>query len=390
MSRMKGSKTIALILCLSLMTGCWDRNEVNDLAFVLASGLDLAENGQVEVTLQIALPTEMPSAMQGGRAGEKRTVLVVSEKGRDGTDILHKLQKRLSRRIFMGHRGVIIIGEEYARHGIDQVLDQFLRAPGSRYSSYFLTANGTTAKQALQTRYLLEAIPAIALKKMQLTGLGLSIKMDEFLDAQSSPGRSPVTGALKAYYSKNEEGVFNVDEAAVYQENRLVGFLTPNEKKILIWRRGKLKLSKITAQVEPKVKGYKGTVGIDILQSKASLLTKMNNGMPEVTMVFKAKARVMENDTKLDLSKGENFKLVESKLKNEIEAQVKSTLNHVQKRLKADIFGFGEEIHIKHASYWKQNKDQWKDIYPGVPVTIKIDVKVQRIGRTQSPAHLKK
>ncbi|MEW9697549.1 Ger(x)C family spore germination protein [Paenibacillus sp. SI8] len=390
MSRMKGYKTIALILSFSLMTGCWDRSEVNDLAFVLASGLDLAENGEAEVTLQIALPTEMPSAMQGGRTGGKRTVLVISDKGRNGADILHKLQKRLSRQIFFGHRGVVIIGEKYARHGIDQILDQLMRSPGSRYNSYFLTANGTTAKQALQTQYQLEAIPAIALKKMQLNGLGLSVKMDEFMDVQSSSGRSAVTGALKAFTSKSGEGEFNLDEAAVYQENKLVGFLTPDEKKILIWRRGKLKRSKLTAQVEPQVKGFKGTVGVEVLQSKANLLTKINNGMPEMTIVFKAKVRVFENDTKLDLSKVENLKHVESKVMGEIEEQIQSTLHRAQKELKADIFGFGDEIHIKYASYWKQNKDQWKDIYPGVPVTVKIDLKIQRIGRTQSPAHLKK
>ncbi|MCZ8512789.1 Ger(x)C family spore germination protein [Paenibacillus filicis] len=389
MIRMKWCKLIASVLCLSLITGCWDRSELNDIAFVLAAGIDLAENGQAEVTLQIALPTEMPSTMQGGRGG-KRTVLVVSEKGRDGADILHKLQKRLSRQIFFGHRAVVIIGEKYARHGIDQFLDTLLRAPGSRYNSYFLTANGTTAKQALQTQYMLEAIPAIALKKMQLTGLGLSVKMDEFLDELSSSGRSPVTGALKAYNSKSEDGVLNIDEVAVYQENKLVGFLTPNEKKILIWRRGKLERSKMTAQVEPKVKGFKGTVGIEIMKAKADLRTKINNGMPEVTIVFKAKAKVLENDTRLDLSKGKNLKLVQSKFAGEIEGLIKSTLKHAQKQLKADIFGIGEELHIQHASYWKQNKDQWKDIYPGVPVTVQIDVKIQRTGRIQSPVYPKK
>jgi spore germination protein KC len=372
------------------MTGCWDRSEVNDLAFVLASGLDLAENGEAEVTLQIALPTEMPSAMQGGRAGQKKTVLVVSEKGKDGADILHKLQKRLSREIFLGHRAVIIIGEKYARHGIDQVLDQLLRSTGSRYNSYLLTANGTTAKKALQTQYMLEAIPAIALKKMQLTSLGVSVKMDEFLDAQASFGRSPVTGAVKAYNSKNEDGILNLDEAAVYQENKLVGFLSANEKKILNWQRGKLKQSKFTAQVGPKEKGYKGTVGVEISKATASLLTKMNNGKPEITMIFKAKVKVVENDTVMDLSKGENLKLVESKLSNEIEEQVHTTLKHVQKQLKSDIFGFGEEIHIKHAAYWKRHKEQWKEIYPGVPVTVKVDINIAHVGRTQSPAHLKK
>lgn len=71
MIRLKWWTTIAPLLCLSLLTGCWDRTEINDLAFVLAGGFDLAENGQLEATLQIALPTEVPTATSGGRQAGK-------------------------------------------------------------------------------------------------------------------------------------------------------------------------------------------------------------------------------------------------------------------------------------------------------------------------------
>jgi spore germination protein KC len=390
MIRLKWWTMIAPLLCLSLLTGCWDRTEINDLAFVLAGGFDLAENGQLEATLQIALPTEVPTATSGGRQAGKKTILVVSEKGSDGADILRKLQQRLSRQIFLGQRAIIIIGETYGRHGIDQGLDQLLRWPDSRYNSYILTAHGTTAKKVLQTPYLLEAIPAIALKKMLINDSTLSVKIDDFLDAVSSYDRSPVTGAVKLSAGRIEDGAFDLGEAAVYQEDKLVGFLPSKEKEILIWWREKLQSNTITMQVEPEVKGFKGTVGVNVLKSNAHISTKLNHGMPEVTMSFKAKVRVAQNDTILDLSKAENLKRVESKLSSETEKQIKNTLHHVQKQLKSDVFGFGEEIHIRHPAYWKQNKEQWTHIYPDVPVIVKVDIRIQRVGRTQSPAHLKK
>jgi spore germination protein KC len=46
-------------------------------------------------------------------------------------------------------------------------------------------------------------------------------------------------------------------------------------------------------------------------------------------------------------------------------------VDKAQKDLKTDIFGFGERIHSKDPPYWKTVKDNWNDVFTGMPVEIK-------------------
>lgn len=380
---------LVLIICLGLSTGCWDRKEIDDLALVMASGFDLTDDDQLEVTLQIALPTGIPSALQGGGKSQK-TVLVVSAIGKDVYDCLNQMQQQLSRDIFLGHRGVIVFGEKYARHGINQALDGFVRSPASRYNSYVVTAYGTTAKEILNTPYLLEQIPAIGIKLIQLSGVSLSVKIDQFLDALAASGKSPVTGAVRIVSKGTSQQTFTIDKAAVYQGNKLVGFLSQKELNILRWWIGDSERTKMSTKMEPGDKEFKGTISIEVLRVQKKLLTSIKNGVPEVSVEFKATARTLENDTRLDISKADNLKRIETKFSNDTEKVLTRTFSLVQKEWEADIWGFGDEIHIKHPYVWKKIKNQWSDIYPKVPVTVKVDIAIERTGRTQKPAHLGK
>lgn len=162
---------------------------MDDLALVMASGIDLTDDGQLEITLQIALPTGIPSAVQSGGSG-KKSVIVISASGKNSSEVTGKLQQQLSRAIYFGHRGVIIFGEQFARHGINQVVDTFTRFPESRSNSYVLTTYGETAKEILNTPYQLELIPGIGINKIQSSKLSFPVKIDEFLNALSSQDRS--------------------------------------------------------------------------------------------------------------------------------------------------------------------------------------------------------
>ncbi|MBD0381048.1 Ger(x)C family spore germination protein [Paenibacillus sedimenti] len=380
--------SLALILCLGLFTGCWDREEIDDLALVMASGLDLSEDGQLEVTLQIALPLGIPSALQSGGKREEH-VMVVSAKGKEGLDILGKLQQQLSRKIFLGHRGVLVIGEKYARHGIDQVLDDLLRAPESRYNSFVVTAFGTTAKEVLNTTYLLEEIPAIGINKIQFGEFSLSFKIDEFLNAVASFEASPITGAVRIIKTGTGQPSFTIDRAAVYRGNKLTGFLSQEELKAKRWWHGEAKGMFITSQVEPKDKDFNGTITVEVMQGTTKIHTSIKDGLPEVSVTFKAAVRGLANNTKLDMNKAPNMKRIEAKISEDMHKLIADTISRTQKELKADIFSFGREVHIEHPDVWKTIKDQWMDIYPNVPVKVKVDIQIERMGRTQAPAHQK-
>lgn len=388
LSRMLG-RCLFLFICIGLFTGCWDSRETDDLALVIASGFDLTKNGQLEATLQIALPTGIPSSLQSGGKG-KESVLILTAKGKDGVEALSKIQQQLSRKIFLGHRGVIVFGEKYARQGIDQVLDDILRLPDSRYNSYILTAYGTTAKEILNSPYQLEQIPSIGINKIQYSGFSLSIKVDEFLSSLASDGIAPVTGGIRIKKNGTGPTSFILDKAAVYKGNKLAGFLSGMELTTFRWLRGESKKLRFSAQMEPKDEKAKGTVAIEILQSKMKIRTVIKNGDPEISVTLKARARLLENDTSLDFSNVKNLKKAEVKFEKEIQKSMERMISHVQKKFKSDIFGFGRELHIQHPYAWKRMKKEWKDIYPRVPVTVKTDIRMERIGRTQAPAHLKK
>ena len=53
---MKGIYVFCLTVCMFLLSGCWDQKELNDLALIDGVGIDKAKDGQVEVTVSIAVP----------------------------------------------------------------------------------------------------------------------------------------------------------------------------------------------------------------------------------------------------------------------------------------------------------------------------------------------
>lgn len=46
------SFTLFIILFLLSLTGCWDRKEINDLAFVIATGVDKGKDDEYKVSVQ--------------------------------------------------------------------------------------------------------------------------------------------------------------------------------------------------------------------------------------------------------------------------------------------------------------------------------------------------
>lgn len=301
-----------------------------------------------------------------------------------------KLQQQLSRTIYFGHRGVIIFGEQFARHGINQVVDTFTRFPETRANSYVLTTYGGTAKEILNTSYQLELIPGIGINKIQSSNLSFPVKIDEFLGALSSQDRSPVTAAIRVIHKGTDKETFTIDRAAVYHRNQLSGYLSTDELKLLRWWTGETHHLRFTVQVEPENEQYGGTVGVELLHSSMKMHSVIKNDLPEVEVSLYASVRAIDNDSKLDLSNVNQMKRLETLLSKQIQSETESMLTHVQKELQSDILGIGEEIHIEHPYAWKKMKDKWLDIFPEVPVTVDAHIKIKRTGKTHSPAHKEK
>ncbi|HWO97783.1 MAG TPA: Ger(x)C family spore germination protein, partial [Bacillus sp. (in: firmicutes)] len=143
MVKKKGRKSkiqffITITICCISLTGCWDRKEINDIAFVTATGFDRKGENQYQVSVQVPLPGGMGGAGSsggGGGTGGNKSFYVDSEIGRNIRESNDKLQRRMSRNLYFAHRRVLIVGDELARKGFDDVLNLIALQPQARLSA---------------------------------------------------------------------------------------------------------------------------------------------------------------------------------------------------------------------------------------------------------------
>ncbi|WP_054637410.1 hypothetical protein [Thalassobacillus sp. C254] len=116
---MKQKSVMTFLLLLAfLQTGCWDRLEVNDMALILATGINVVENGNVEVSAEISLPSPQGSTeLMGGDQGGGIGTYIESATGETVADAVSKMQQKVSRELFWGQSDIIVIGEELAKQG---------------------------------------------------------------------------------------------------------------------------------------------------------------------------------------------------------------------------------------------------------------------------------
>ncbi|WP_248925644.1 Ger(x)C family spore germination protein [Paenibacillus hamazuiensis] len=381
-------RCILILTVSAMLTGCWDRKEIDELALVMASGIDMTDDDQIELTLQIALPTGMPGLLQGSAKG--KPVMAISVKGSNAHELIGQLQQRLSRKIFFGHRGIVIIGESFARHGIDQVLDTLLRFPESRYNSYILTTQGASAKEILQLPYHMELIPAIGMKTMQAAKYSTATKIDEFLNSVSTHEIQPYTAAIRRTKMQEGESGFEIDQTAVYLDNKLVGYLSGKHLKAFRMMHDQAKRLKLAIKIEPEKKFTKGTLTVDILHFEKNIRTFVDaGGSLQAEVSVRANSRVSANDTTLNLSKTADLTRAESALSQELHDMIAGMISQTQDEFKSDVVGFGKALHTQHPEEWKKLKSgPWLEAYPKMSVRVNAELRIVRVGRTQESGHL--
>ncbi|MBD0383175.1 Ger(x)C family spore germination protein [Paenibacillus sedimenti] len=369
-----------LLIALALVcTGCWDRKEVNDIALVIASSIDLHEDGRYSGMVQMAIP-----ARQIGTAAEKTEKYFVLEgDGNNVMELVQQEQPKLSRRFFVSHRRVIFIGEKLARNGIKNLLDYFGRNPTTRLRTYVLVVKGGEGKDALTTDYPLEFVPSEAVREMENLIGATAVTLRDLMNSSAAEGVQPIMGAIEL--SKNTKEVqaknrskhtFNLNSTAVFKDLKLVGYLDAKQTQMLQWVTGKLKQSLITASLPDN----QGVVSVRLIQASRVVDLSLKAGKLHISIHLKGNGAIEENVSQLNLVNPKYYYLVENEMNKQISQRMRKTIEYVQKNYNSDIFGFGETLHKKDNNTWKQHKEHWDKLFAEAEITVDVTFVVQRAG----------
>lgn len=385
---MKPFLYIGLLFTLLTTSGCWDRTEINDLAFIAGTAFDLTDDGKFILSHQIAIPSQ--GGPGGGGSGQPEKFFVMSAVGKTINEAFNRLQKKSSRRLFTAHRSVIYIGESLAKHGIQDILDVYTHESKQRLKTYMMVVKGGEARRLLQVKYPFEQVPSEAIKEMEAFRSELAVTLRDFFLASSNEGISPVLGvimpeSLSEGIQENKNKMFKLAGSAIFKDFKLVGFLNENETNGFLWVTDRM----MSGRVNAKLREGDGTVGMILDKANRKITPEISGDKIKFKILLQGEGIIWENNTPLDIGLPKNLKLVEKAMEKSVEKQVLDTLSKVQKQYKVDSVGFGQEIYRNKPKQWKALKEQWDHKFPEVDVSVAVKLKIIGSGMAGAPLQLK-
>jgi spore germination protein KC len=396
---------LGFLLIIPLLTGCWDRLEIETRAVILAIAIDEAKAkdeseksdathlikesvggtaGPIHITVQIAVPGRIPlgpggSSGGGGQAeSANRAVWVLGADGETIDDALMNLQQRVADRFFFGHLRIIAVSESMARKGIQNLNDYFRRQHEVRRTAWMVVTKGK-AKEFMTATPQLERVPTLYL----LATMDHAVKMGKlpndfvgiFFSASSAKGQE---GYLP-YLDLKKESNIEIAGLAYFRGEKMVGAT----KALQIGYYMSIKQKNPGGySVIQQIPGTETAVMFQSTHRRSKISVRIKEGKPHVTIRCLIEGDIREKSNEHFKLTEKNIKKVERSIEKEGVKAYKAFIRQTQED-GSDIFGFGEYVRATQASYWNREiktKDKWESMYRDISVDLSLKVRIRRIG----------
>jgi spore germination protein KC len=379
-------RIVALILLSAvvvLLTGCWDRREINDVAFILTTALDLEPDGKFRVTMQIPLAGQLggPKGGGGGSGGNK-SYFIDSDTGRTIREAISKVQARSSRRLYSAHRRVIIVGEELARkRGIRDIFEAIARFPENRITAYMIVSKGKAA-DLLNTEPPLERFSGEAIREMAKAEGRIVINIKNVAQALSKPYSDPLLlymGPKETEGSKDKKPEVETLGYAQFKQDKMVDTFEKDKANAISWLRK-----------EPRPYDYvlhfgKESISLEMTEGRATINPVFSR---DGSITFRIRAvgsvAVMENLSGNDLTDPVVFRQVTQAASDTLKDSMLAALHQIQK-YKTDPLDLGADLWRGHPRVWESKyRHNWHDQLSQARFDLQVQMNIVQIGYISS------
>lgn len=373
----------AALVFVLFISGCTDFVEPNQLAFVMGTAIDHAENGNIEVSHQIVIPSQLNGSSKEGGSGSSESFIVMSAKGKNVFDATQKIQKEMSRRLMTSHRILIAISEEFFnKNDASNLLDKMGRDPANNQRDIILMIKGDKAKEVLMIKHPMESISSIAAgKELHINRMRKFSTRQYAIDSISEESRSlvPILQIINYRLSQKKADPMAVlsGYAVLNKQLKVNGSLDDLEGSAVAWMSGKASTQGITIPW----KDGKGSLSFRLTHLQRQIQSVSGKDPNRVKIAVKAQAYLIENTTGLDMSDVVNIVAVQKYLNEYVQKDLKSTMDKVQ-RWGSDVFGIGAYLHHHYPAWWRSQKSDWDENFKHIDITLQTKIHMRSVGVT--------
>lgn len=385
---MKRAKFIIFIIFSSLLlTGCAGKREINDLALVMAVGIDKgSKDGMVKVTAQVSRPGDARGQTGApiGQSGE--TSWNVEAEGETIFEAIRNLTGISSRRVFWAHNFIIVINEEVAKEGIGDIIDFFTRNPELRMRT-LVALTPDKASEITSTITSLEVVPGEALSKLfrytNISTLAPHTEIKDLLAAYLSESTEPILARLtleerKIDSLKPEEGAkvnqVELSGAGVFKNDKLVGILQADELQGIILFRDKIDSGVVVIDCP---KEPKNEISVELNKQKFDVEPTYKNDKVSFNAKLDATVTVVEAGCPFSISDKEAVKQLEKSVEAKLNDDINKSIEKIQKEYQSDVLELGKIFQNKYPYEWKKMKKDWADTFANAEINLSIQANVE-------------
>ncbi|NQX66609.1 Ger(x)C family spore germination protein [Paenibacillus alba] len=379
MGSLKHQLPLALTITLMsvCLTGCWDRTETNDIAFILTSSVDIEDDGKYRLSYMLPLPGSMGGASGGGggTSGGK-SYYIDSEVGTTLREASSRLQMRMSRRIFLSHRRTIVIGEKFAKKGIGILFDSVPRSPESRMTAFLVVTKGK-GYDLLNTEPKFERFPAEVIRELTKSDQAIGTSTKDIGMALSF-GSDPILSYFEpkeGQAAKEPSHEMQMIGYGQFKGDRLVGIYRKQEANGLLWLKNQVKEHLLTFTVEQDK-----DISIQVTNGHTHIMPKLKGDQVTFQIVVDAIGIVREDHANLDLNKAEILHKVERKFAEQVKLSIQDAIKQMQKE-GTDSAQLGLIVWRSQPNVWRnQLEAKWEELFKEAEFSITVHASIPDTG----------
>lgn len=383
----KKTKRLLFLLVLSsnlVLTGCWDRIELENRAFVMAVGIDKYDPEKVKVPdkfkveknennkLKMTYLLPKFSAVKQGEEGKNSRQLLTSV-GKTPYETTRQLTVRGDSQPFFQHMKAAVLGVDIIKDSDSflEILDGLERQDEiSRKLHIFIAED--QASDILQVESMLKPL-SYKLQGMSRGNVGTNLFIPRTLEETISSTVQGATLIPKITASKTE---IKVAGSAVLKNSKFIGWLGAEETKAVAFLTQDAKQDIIQIEYE----------GIDIPYIIKAIKVKRTSKVEDGKIHVDINLNIRGNIQQYKVRKEPRF--IDKKLLDDLEKiidktitlELNKTIDKLQNEMNADVIDIGEYLQGHKPDIWKQVEKDWNEVFPKVKVNVRVDAYIDKTG----------
>lgn len=392
---------LIIIFCLFTLSGCYDAEGLESLAYAVAIGIDKGQNDKIRLSLQFAVVSNDSSGGGNSSQSKKSTITTVDCASIDSGISL--INSYISKKVNLSHCKAIVISEEVAQAGILEYISTLANNIELRPDCNVIISRCNASDYLDNSEPTLESVSAryyeFTLNSSEYTGYTQNITLFNFYsDILSTTSQAhAILGGINTdsthkshsnMPSYDVDGSYKADETpikaeteienmgiAVFNNDKLVGELTGMESLSHLLVINELENATISI---PNPYDINSTISIYLTTLKhPKISVNIVNGTPYIECNLSVEANILSLDKNIDYADENTLKLIGEYASSFLEDNILSYLYKTSKEYKSDIANFGRYVIGNYTTWNNWIESDWLYNYQNAFFTVNVDTTMQ-------------